>query len=710
MTTQLTNSYNADDIVKLEYPMSLWRRPSMYLGERGSQQSVGVREIIDNATHESLRGFATKVKVVFGKDGSTSVQDDGRGLPTDVNKKTGINGIILTMATLHAGANFGNNVAKGRAGAGLNGVGASATNALSKRFDAIIYKAGKKHTLSFQNGFAGHFDGDMPESKFTLSDEIRVEKDDRTAAEKKAFKTGTIIRFWFNEERFPKDEAIDIDDLVDRLRYTSYIVPKLSINIIDENRQYEDGKDFNWDFYSEHGLEEMVEVMAPDAMLPGSETKGDTFIEKGIYHLQTEGNYNEITTDESGAIVESKRTVTAEISLRYGTGYEKTLASFVNTIHTQLGGVHERAFEKALVKAFGERMTSMRGILTAKDTAPVIDDFFEGMTVALSVNVPEPQFVGQQKDKLSGPEVEKALFKALTDLFTDFVNKPANQKLLKPIFEKVVQASKNRMAATDAKLAKRKSNQVSSSAMPAKLSDCDLTGTDESELLICEGDSAKGTIIKARDASYQAVLPIRGKILNGFKASNKAILGNVEITDIAKALGAGFGKDFDIDKVRYGKVLFAADADVDGLQICNLLYTVFYRSFREMITEGRVYQTVPPLFEIKIGTGKNQTVEYAINETELNQLVKKLEKDKKKFVIDRNKGLGEMEPQAFYDTALDPERRTLRQITLEDVESAEKALALTMGENSQDRKDFMSDNFQVAIDSGLVIGFEEGNE
>lgn len=704
----MNDNYTADDITKLEYPFSVIKRPSMYLGERGTQQTVGTREIVDNSVGESVKGFADRVKVTFGKDKSVIVQDNGRGLPTGINKKTGLNGIILTMATLHAGGNFSNNVAVGKAGAGLNGVGGSVVTALSKRLDAIVYKNGKRFQLSFQNGFAGHFDGDTSESKFTRSDNVIESKDERSAKEKKIFKQGTIIHFWYNEDRFPSDEAIDIDDLVDRLKYTSYIVPKLNIEVIDENRQYEDGTNYNWNFYSEHGLEEMVEVTAPDDKLPGSESKGDTFIEQGIHYIQTEGHYNEVTTDENGKIADIKRTVTAEVSFRYGTGYEKTLASFVNTIHTHLGGVHEQAFEKALVESFGSRMSSMRGILTAKDEPPIIDDFFEGMTVALSVNVPEPQFVGQQKDKLSGPEVKKALTKALTESLTKFANDSANQKFLKPMFEKIAQASKTRREAAVAKLAKRKSSQVSSSTMPAKLSDCDLTGTEESELLICEGDSAKGTILKARDATYQAVIPIRGKILNSYKANMQQIMNNSEITDIAKALGAGFGKNFDIERIRYGKVLFAADADPDGLQINNLLYTVFNRLFRDMIAEGRVYQTVPPLFEVSYGTGKNLKTEYAANEAELNQIAKKLEKAGKKFLVSRNKGLGEMEPEAFSETVLDPETRTLRRITLEDVEKAEEALMLTMGDNSQERRNFIGENFQTAIDSGLVEGFESG--
>ena len=702
-------NYSANDIEHPKYPLNVQRRPSMYLGERGTQQSVAVREIIDNAVHESIRGFATRVKVTFGKDKSVTVQDDGRGLPVDENTKHKTNGIILTMATLHAGANFDSNIAAGKAGAGLNGVGASAANALSKRFDARVYKNGKYHILSFQDGYAGHFADETPESAFKRDTKIKVSADKRPAAEKKLWKTGTEIKLWFNEDRFPKDETVDVDDLVDRLKYTAYIVPGLDIEVIDEARQYEDGSNYSWHFKSEHGLPEMVEVMATDPMLPNSDSKGNLFSEKGIHYLQTQGSYMENTMDKDGKNTNIERTVTAEVAFRYGTGSEKTLRSFVNTINTHHGGVHEQALERALLKAFGERMGSMRGVLSAKDEPPIIDDYFEGMTVALSVNIPEPQFVGQQKDKVSGPEVKKALEVALTKLFKSFAEAPANQKFLKPMFEKIVQSSKARLAATEAKLAKRKSNQVSSSAMPAKLADCDLTNTEEAELLICEGDSAAGTVKKARDATYQAVMPIRGKILNSFKATNASILKNTETMEIAKALGAGFGKNFDIDKIRYGKVIFAADADVDGLEINNLLFTVFNRLFHQMLVEGRVYQAVPPLFEVRVGTGKSQETIYVANESDLAVTLKKLDRAGKSYKIDRNKGLGEMEPESFYDTVLDPEKRTLRRITIEDAEKAEQALELIMGGDAQGRRDFMGENFQVAIDSGLVEGFEGGS-
>lgn len=706
--TEVTEDYTTDNIRNPKYPVNIWLRVSQFLGERGTQQSVGVREIIDNAVHESIRGFATRVKVTFHADKGVSVQDDGRGLPTDISKESGKNGIIMTMATMNSGANFTSKIAAGKAGAGLNGVGGSVTNALSKRFDAIVYKGGKKHVLSFQDGYAGQFTGEGPDASFAAGEEIVVERDSRSAAEKKDFKTGTLIRLWYNPIRFPATEEIDRADMIDRLRYTAYTVPGLIIDVTDENQINEDGTPFEWHFHSDHGLPEMIEVGATDPVLPNTDTPTDLFTQKGIYTISTQGNYNELAPDADGHTSEVTRTVTAELAFRYGTGYEKNLTSFVNTIHTHLGGVHERALEKAMVKAFGERMATVRGLLTAKDEPPIVDDYFEGMTVALSVNVPEPQFVGQQKDKLSGPEVEKALTKALTEALVEFVNNTANQKFLKPMFEKIKTASQNRRAASEAKAAKRKSTQVSSASMPEKLADCDLTSTEESELLICEGDSAAGTVIKARDATYQAVIPIRGKILNSHKATIASIMKNTEVMDIAKALGAGFGKDFDIDKIRYGKVLFAADADDDGLQICNLLFTVFNRLFHQMVVEGRVYQTVPPLFEVKV-KGKGNEVIYVKDDAELSSVVKTLDKAKKTYTIERNKGLGEMDPQSFHDTVLDPDKRTLRRITVEDVEKAEAALSLMMGgSESEARKVFMSDNFQTAIDSGLVDGFEEG--
>lgn len=698
---------NASDVKLHEFPSSVWHRPSMYLGGRGSQKSVGVREIVDNSIHEAIRGHADKMRVTFSKDGGVLVQDNGSGLPTD--EKYGKNGIILTMATLHAGTNFNSHVERGKAGAGVNGVGASVVNAMSKRFDAIVYRDGKCYRLSFKDGFPGHFSGEDPDAKFTPSEDIKVTKDTRTAAEKKGYETGTIIKLWYNDSRFPSDEAIDVDDLSARLRYNAYVVPKFNIEVLDETHTEEDGSYRHNHYYSEHGIRELVEAISPGEPLPQTTTRGDEFTSKGIYTLNTEANYQEIVPDDNGVAEEVTRDVAVEFSFRYNNSYGSDVLYFVNTIQTHLDGVHVQALHKALLNAFGAKMSSMRGMVD-KDNPLAAEDIVEGMTGVMSINVPEPQFEGQQKDRLSGPELKKALTASLTSSLKSFVDDSKNQKILKPVFKKISEAAKNRKSAADARQAKRKVNKMSSSSMPEKLADCDITGTEESELLICEGNSAAGTVMKARDATYQAVIPIRGKILNSFAEQKMTkILSNEEIIDISKAMGAGIGKDFDPDKARYGRVLFAADADSDGGHICILLYSVFYRLFRPMIEEGRVYQTVPPLFEVTIGSGASQRFEYVTNDQELNALLKKLNKSNEKYKVERNKGLGQMDAKSFYDTVLDPQKRILHRITIDDVQRAEEALELTLGKKSNSanlRKDFMNDNFSVAIESGLVTGFE----
>lgn len=701
-------TYTADDLVHLEYPVSIWKRPSMYLGERGGQQSVGIRELTDNATQEGLRGYADHVRVIFCKDESIIVQDNGRGLPVDTNRKSGENGIILTMATLHAGANFNSNVKAGQAGAGLNGVGASVTNALASRFDVRVFRKNRKYELSFQNGYPGHFHGDGPDAAFKPGENVKSSADDRSPAEKKAWKTGTWIRIWYNREHFPEDEHVDRDDLIDRLRATSYIIPKLRIDVIDEMRENEDGSPYEWEFYSEHGIPEMVDSIAPDELLDGTKTveKNEPFEKKGIYSMHVEGHYDEATTDENAKPIVAKRTVTADIAMRWGVGHEKTLQSYVNTIRTHMGGVHEVALEKAMQKTFTARMKSMRGVLTNKDEPPLGDDFFDGATVVLSINVPEPQFIGQQKDRLSGPEVGKALTKALSAGFDKMLHDAKKQDALREIFTKIKNAANDRKAADDAKMAKRQSRKTRSAALPDKLADCDMAETPESELLICEGDSAAGTIKKARDSTYQAVIPIRGKILNCLKSDMKRILANQEIQDIAKCLGAGLGENFDIDKCRYGRVIFAADADVDGLQINNLLYTVFNKMFRPLIDAGRVYQAVSPLFEIRVGSGKNQTTEYAINEEARDNITRELDKKGRAYKVERDKGLGEMDAADFSYAVLDPEHRYLKKVVIEDEAAMENALNLTMGDSNQDKKDFISDNFNVAVSTGLIEGYE----
>jgi DNA gyrase subunit B len=700
------------DIVELKFPNGPRLRPSMYLGEQGKQQTVGFREISDNSITEALKGHADKVKVIFHKDGSYEVQDNGRGLPTDTNSE-GKNGFILTLATLHSGGNFAN-TSTGKNGPGLNGVGGSVVNALSSRFSITVYKNKKQYKLDFQRGYAGHFDDSVDfreDSPFKESNKIIESADKRKAAQKKEWPHGTVVR-WFYDDTvgFPSGETVDIDDIVDRLKYTVYIVPGLTIEVLDETRENEDGTHYQWSFRGDGGIREMVQIISNDGALPGTEqNKGDEYAKNGVFFLKTIGKYKTRTNiiDDAGHSQsrEVEREIPIELAFRYGAGYDDNLRSFVNTIQTHMGGVHEEAFLKVLVDVLGDKMGSMKGIGIGKnDEKPSEVDYLEGLSAVLSINVLEPQFVGQQKDKLSGPDVKKAMVNALNDTFTNFVNAPANRTFIEPIFKKVIEAMRTRKAALEAKDVKRANQKLSSSAsMPAKLRDCDFTGTDESELLICEGDSAAGTITKARDAAYQAVLPIRGKILNAWKASDGDILKNVEVQGIVKCLGAGSGTHFDVDNIRYGRVLFAADSDVDGLHINTLLTALFYKLFRSMVEQGRVYQAVSPLFEVTVGTGSKKEIFYPGDDTEMTTLANQLKKEGKKWKSERNKGLGEMDKDVFHDTVLDPTNRRIRRITLNDAEKALTALELAMGaDSSDDRKSWLGDNYQVALDSGLV--------
>lgn len=711
----MSESYNASSLKALSQREHLVKRIALTFGaETGdsenpfsSQKTTAIREIIDNSVDEVLAGYGDHINVHFFRDGSVEVYDSGRGIPVDVGTDANgrkVSGIYLALGVIQSGGKFSTDGS--RFSSGLNGVGGSSSTALAKRTDVTVYRNNKSYSLSFKDGVPGFFAGPSPDDSFTeLSDYTYLEtvKDSRPASEKKLFKTGTKIRIWLRDEVFSSKYPIDHADLIERLRGTAYLVPRLSAHVVNELNTFTDpetGRETPQEetYHFENGMLELLDAQRGSKELvcePLSFSFETSFVEEDAAVLGKDGKivHQDIT-----------KRVPVDIVFAWDRGYEYRIDSFVNTVKTRLGGVHNTAFEKALTKSFATKMSSMRGVLP-KDITPIFDDFREGLNVVLSVKVSEPEFTSQTKAELGGKVLQNTLLKAFAKEFDNYVNSPKNSAVVRTIAEKVAEAAKGRQASVNAKLAKRKSNQLSSAAMPEKLADCDIIGEEESELLICEGDSAKGTIVKARDATYQAVLPIRGKILNVLKAKDKQILDNKEISDITKVLGAGFGKSFDIDKIRYGKILITTDADTDGSQICNLLYTVFHRLFPQIIEEGRLYQTVPPLFEVTVGTGKNQQTIYAANDSELRKVVNKLNKSGKTYKVERSKGLGEMTAESFHETVLDPENRVLHRITMNDVEAAEHALLLTMGDNSEERRTFMDDNFQVAIDSGLVEGF-----
>lgn len=693
--------YNASSIKALDQRTHLIKRMSLTFGaETGtpeepfsSQKSVAIREITDNSVDEVIGGHAERIKVSFFKDGSVEVQDNGRGLPVDVGQNSDgspASGIYLTLGVIQSGGKFEND--SERFSGGLNGVGAASTVATSSRTDVTVYRNNKKYTLSFKEGKPGFFDKpDDPKAKFTPLEDltyVKEEKDTRPAVEKKLWKTGTIVKTWLDEDVYTSKYPINRLDITERLRGTTFLLPGLEVEIYNEIDVIEvDGKEQPRvdKFKFTDGIKELVTFnQNKDAL-------------SEIIHLEARETYKEVVpvlqSDGSVKNQEVDRVVIAELAMSWDVGYEYSMESYVNTIRTRLGGVHETAFERSLVNAFTEKISSMRGMLPASmKIKPNFEDFSEGLTVVLSVKISEPQFTGQAKEELGGREAQRAIQKLLTNLFTKYAQAGKNAEQMRIIGKKVSDATKAREAQQEMRDVKRQKNKIeSSTALPHKLVDCETTHTDDSELYIVEGDSAKGALKAARYSSHQALLPIRGKIVNTNKQTIAKVLANKEVQDIIRCLDAGVGPDFDTDKLRYGRVFFATDADVDGGAISVLLTMLFWDLFRPMIEEGRVYQVLSPLYLItprKKGA-KNM---YALNDIEFEEITRKLEKDGVKYDIKRLKGLGEAGAKVLNETAMNPETRTVKQITLNDLEKAERMLDITLGKDVGPRKDWIERN------------------
>lgn len=693
--------YNANSIKALDQRTHLIKRMSLTFGAEGgtpenpfsTQKSVAIREITDNSVDEVIGGYAERIKVSFFKDGSVEVQDNGRGLPVDIGVNSNnekVSGIILTLGTINSGGKFSNDST--RFSGGLNGLGAASTNFVAARTDITVYRNNKKYTLSFKEGKPGFFDKpDDPEAKFTeLTDltYVKEEKDTRPAKEKKAWKTGTVIKTWLDENVFTSKYPVNRLDITERLRGTTFLLPGLEIEVYNEVDLIEvDGveKPRVDKFKFEGGISELVKL---------NQNK-DPLSE--IIHLEARETYKEIVPvlQDNGQIKneEVDRVVIAEVAMSWDVGYDYSMESYVNTIRTRLGGVHETAFERALTNAFTEKISSMRGMLPASmQLKPNFEDFSEGLTVVLSVKISEPQFTGQAKEELGGREAQRAIQKLLTDVFTKFANASKNDAQMRIIGKKISDATKAREAEKEARDIKRQKNKLeSSTALPHKLVDCEITHTEDSELYIVEGDSARGALKAARYSSHQALLPIRGKIVNTNKQTLQKVLANQEVQDIIRSLDAGVGKDFDTDKLRYGRVFFGTDADVDGGAISVLLTMLFWDLFRPMIEEGRVYQLLTPLFLItprKKGMGNL----YALNDIEFEEITRKLDKDGIKYDVKRLKGLGEAGAKVLNETAMNPSTRTVKQITLTDIEKAQKMLDITLGSDVKPRKDWIERN------------------
>ena len=675
--------YGADDLTHLEGLEAVRKRPGMYIG---STDSRGINhlfnEIVDNSTDEGVAGHAGKIVVTLHADGSVQVDDDGRGIPTGVHAKSGLSGVELVLTRLHAGGKFGGSAYK--TSGGLHGVGASAVNALSHRFDVTVKHDGKVHQMSFARGVPGEFDGPGPKAKFTKKSGLQVGR-----RLKRGESTGTSIRYWYDARYFENGAALDIEAVRAKLRNTAFLVPGVSYVL----RNATEGAIEEETFSYPHGLADMVDFLAPSDEKPVS----------GTLMIIGEGTYRENAADEHG-VMQSKveRRAEVEVALRWGTGYDRTVECFTNTIRNVHGGTHRRGFDRAVVKAVQEAIGRTRGLLKPKEDPPTLEDVQEGMTAVVHVRIPEPQFTSQTKDELSTAGITKVLQGIVDQQIKAWTENRRTKTEAKTVLQKVVDAARVRLAQKQQKDAARRKTALEGAAMPPKLVDCRATGISRSELFLVEGDSALGSARLARVSEYQALLPLRGKILNVQKASLADTLRNAEIASIVQVLGAGSGRTFDLSTMRYGRVILMADADVDGSHIRTLLITLFARYMRPVIEDGRLYAAMPPLHKITT-RGRNPETHFTFSQREMETKIASLGKAGKQIVtpVPRFKGLGEMDSDELWDTTMNPATRSVRRITMDDVDAAETALELLMGEKVEPRRAWLVES-SVRVDQSTI--------
>lgn len=685
----IEGGYSADDMTHLDGLDAVRKRPGMYIGSTDSKGlNHLVWEIIDNSVDEALGGHATKIDVFLNPDGSVQVDDDGRGIPTDINTKSGLSGVELALTKLHAGGKFSG--ANYKSAGGLHGVGSSVVNALSMRLDAVVYRDNKEHKVSFKRGVTGVFKDATPQGAFTAKHGLVITPDKRPTALKKERKTGTSIRWWHDPAIFIKGSELDIEAIHNRARMTAFIVAGLAITVHD-NRVA--GSETTEVFHFEGGIADMVEYISSDEKI------------HDVINVNSVGAYKETVPvlNEDGHLVDTEvdREAEIKIAFRWGTEYETEVRSYVNVVNTPKGGKHVSGFEKGLLKTLNENIKSRRGLLKANEANPILVDALEGLTAVITVGMSEPQFLGQTKDELGTPAIAKITEKAVADALNEWLNNKKNAAVSKIVLEKVVNASRTRLAQRAVKEVARRKTALSSASMPAKLVDCATNDTLYSELHIVEGDSAAGSLRASRDSRYQALMPIRGKIVNALRASTAEVLKNSEAAAIIQIVGAGSGRTFDIDQMRYSKILITADADVDGNHIRTLLITLFWKQMRPLVEAGRLYTSVPPLYSIKTNGKKGETI-YITDDDELQAVIARLAKEKKSHgPASRFKGLGEMDADELYETTLNPANRIIRQITVEDVKNAEEMLELAMGKEVPPRKEWI-ENYRDLIDVNML--------
>ncbi|MFI6386029.1 type IIA DNA topoisomerase subunit B [Nonomuraea sp. NPDC050540] len=669
--TVVEAGYTARHLSVLEGLEAVRKRPGMYIGSTDSRGLMHcLWEIVDNGVDEALGGHCTRIEVELFEDGSIEVRDDGRGIPVDIEPKSGLPGVELVYTKLHAGGKFGGG--SYAASGGLHGVGASVVNALSSRLDIEVDRYGKVHLMSFRRGVPGVFDGDGPTAKFKKKSGLR----DGGKLSKKV--TGTRVRFWADTQIFLAEAEVSIDEIHVRLRQTAFLVPGLTLALIHDGQTEE--------FRFDGGISEFTEFLARDEAVCE------------VQRLQGLGHFHETVPvlDDQGHMTptEVQRELTVDVAVRWGKGYDSTIRSFVNVIATPKGGTHVTGFERALVKTLNEQLRETR-LLKNGDDPVTKEDILEGLTAVVTVRVPEPQFEGQTKEVLGTSAATRIVSHVVSrELKAVFTNPPRGMKQpLRAMLEKIVAAAKARIAAREHRDNQRRKSALENSALPAKLVDCRSDDVDRSELFIVEGDSALGTAKLARDSEFQALLPIRGKILNVQKASVADTLKNAECAAIIQVVGAGSGRSFDLEAARYGRIILMADADVDGAHIRTLLLTLFHRYMWPMVEAGRVFAAVPPLHRIELtnpGRGQDKYI-YCYTDAELHKVLRDLERRGKRWKdpVQRYKGLGEMDADQLAETTMDPRHRILRRVRIEDAEAAEGIFNLLMGSDVAPRREFI---------------------
>jgi len=618
--------YNASDIQVLEGLEAVRLRPGMYIGSTGPKGLHHlVFEIVDNSIDEAVGGYCDWIDVRIKSDNSITVSDNGRGIPVDIHPQMGIPAIEVIMTTLHSGGKFGGsgyNIS-----GGLHGVGLSVVNALSSSMEVIVYRDGQTYKQDYERG--------KP-----VSGLLSLGATDRQ---------GTTIHFFPDAEIF-EETIFDRDILMQRLRELAFLNKGLRILFRDEREE----EIFSKEFIST-GLKDFV-----------------IYINKSKEVVNLEPIYFEVKKDE----------VVVEVALQYNNGYSENIYSFANNIRTQEGGTHETGFKNALTRVIND-YAKKNNILKENDTNLAGEDIREGVAAVISVLVKNPQFEGQTKTKLGNTYIRGVVDGAVYESVDDYLNE--HPAAAKKILEKAISARRAREAARKARELTRRKSALESTSLPGKLADCSNRDPALSELFIVEGDSAGGSAKQGRDRTYQAILPLRGKILNVEKSRLDKVLSSEEIRNLITAMGTGIGEDFDIKKARYHKLFIMTDADVDGAHIRILLLTFFYRYMKELIEYGYIYIAQPPLFGLKRG----KEVHYFFNEPEMNTFV---EKSEKKWSVQRYKGLGEMDPEQLWSTTMNADNRTIMQVTIEDAIQADEVFANLMGDNVAPRKEFIHDN------------------